>query len=83
MGLEQFLTEEDKVASLTEIRSFMYKELFQLCIRAGIDPMDFEYETWEIPEYTEENRHLAQMYGTINQTCKNLIIIDRKLAGNQ
>jgi hypothetical protein len=83
MGLEQFLTEDDKVASLTEVRSFMYKELFQLCIRAGIDPMDFEYETWEIPEHTGENGHLAHIYGTINQTCKNLIIIDGKLAGNQ
>ena len=49
MVLEQFLTEEDKVASLTEIRSFMYKELFQMCIRVGIDPMDFEYETWVLP----------------------------------
>jgi hypothetical protein len=83
MGLEQFLTEEDKAASLTEVRSFMYKELFQLCVRAGIDPMDFEYETWETPEYTEDTRHLVSLYGTINQTCKNLIIIDRKLAGNQ
>jgi hypothetical protein len=82
MGLEQFLTEEDKVASLTEVRSFMYKELFQMCIRAGIDPMDFEYETWEVPEYTADTRHLTVMYEVINQTCKNLLIIDRKLAGN-
>jgi hypothetical protein len=82
MGLEQFLTAEDKVASLTEVRSFMYKELFQMCIRVGIDPMDFEYETWQIPEYTQENIHLAGMYGIVNQTCKNLMIIDRKLAEN-
>jgi hypothetical protein len=82
MGLEQFLTEEDKAAALTDIRSFMYKELFQMCIRAGIDPMDFEYETWEVPEITEENKFLTPMYMMLAQTCKNLMIIDRKLSGN-
>lgn len=83
MGLEQFLTEEDKVASLTEIRSFMYKELFQMCIRVGIDPMDFEYETWIIPERTADNQFMYGPLMMLAQTCANLMIIDQKLAGNQ
>ena len=82
MGLEQFLTEDDKAAALASVRSFMYTELFQVCIRAGIDPTDFEYETWVMPELTKDNRHLVPMYIVITQACKNLIIIDAKLAGN-
>lgn len=81
MGLEQFLTEDDKVAALTEVRSFMYKELFHLCIRAGIDPMDFEYETWEMPEITTDKEHIFSVLSAINQACINLNIVDRKLAG--
>jgi hypothetical protein len=81
MGLEQFLTEDDKVAALTEVRSFMYKELFHLCIRVGIDPMDFEYETWEMPEITKDNEHIFAVLSAVNQACINLNIIDRKLAG--
>lgn len=80
MGLEQFLTEEEKVASLEEVRSFMFKELFQMCIRVGIDPMDFEYETWVLPERTEENQFMYSPLMMLAQTCKNLIIIDQKLA---
>ena len=82
MGLEQFLTEDDKVAALTAVRSFMYTELFQMCLRAGINPTDFEYETWVMPEFTKDNRHLAAVYVMITQACENLTIIDRKLAGN-
>jgi hypothetical protein len=82
MGLEQFLTEEDKAAALTEVRSFMFQELFQVCIRAGINPTDFEYETWVQPELTKDNRHLVPIYIVITQACENLIIIDRKLAGD-
>jgi len=80
MGLEQFLTAEDKVAALTDIRSFMFKELFQMCIRVGIDPMDFEYETWVLPERTEDNQFMYSPLMMLSQTCKNLIIIDQKLA---
>jgi hypothetical protein len=82
MGLEQFLTEKDKAAALTDIRSFMYKELFHMCIRAGIDPAEFEYETWVQPEETEDNRFMTPIYNMLAQTCGNLMIIDRKLLGN-
>ena len=81
MGLEQFLTEEDKVASLTDIRSFMYKELYAMCIRAGVDPDEFNYETWVQPEITEDNRFMIPIYTMLTQTCRNLKMIDKKLAG--
>ena len=82
MGLEQFLTEDDKAAALTAVRSFMYTEIFQMCLRVGIDPTDFEYETWVQPGFTKDNRHLAAVYAMITQACESLTIIDRKLAGN-
>ncbi len=81
MGLEQFLTAEDKIASLTDIQSFMYKELYVTCVRAGIDPDTFDYETWVKPEYVMENGHLNPIYEMMAQMCENLMIIDNKLSG--
>jgi len=79
MGLEQFLTEEDKIKSLEHVQSLMYSQLYSMCVRAGIDPDEFDYKTWQMPEITEENVQLRTMYISIKHTCESLIIIDSKI----
>lgn len=79
MGLEQFLTEEDKVKSLEQIQQLMYGQLFSMCVRAGIDPEDFDYKTWEAPEITPDNMQLRSLHNSIKHACDSLKVIDSKL----
>jgi hypothetical protein len=79
MGLEQFLTEEDKIASLTEVRNLLFRELYALCVRAAIDPDTFEYENWEIPSIDETNTLLQQTYYAIAHASESIVIIDGKI----
>lgn len=79
MGLEQFLTEEDKIASLTEVRNLLFRELYALCVRAAIDPDTFDYETWEIPSINETNILLQQTYHAIAHASESIVIIDGKI----
>jgi len=79
MGLESFLTAEDKVAALEALRSRTFSELFTTCIRMGIDVETFEYETWELPEKTEENSAVYMNFYMIERMCESLKIIDSKI----
>lgn len=80
MGLEQFLTAEDKVAALTVLRERTFTELYSLCVRAAIDPDTVDYETWQMPEDVTPENPLFTALGTIARMCETLRIIDTKLA---
>lgn len=49
MGIEQFLTSEDKIASLEKLAKMLSLEIYTLCFRAGIDPDNFDHSTYEAP----------------------------------
>lgn len=80
MGLEQFLTAEDKVAALETLRNRTFSELYSLCIRAGVDPDTLDYDTWEIPPRDEDNESHYTTLMAVLRLCNMLKIIDQKLA---
>ena len=77
MGLEQFLTAEDKVAALQTLQGRMFGELYTWCVRAGIDPESVDYATWVVNEPTTHPAYNTLM--TISRLCDSLKIIDEKL----
>ncbi len=79
MGFEDFLTAEDKIAALTEMRRAMFAELYTLCIRANIDPETVDYETWTMPEQQPENHNTFHFMGVIDRICESIRIIDGKI----
>lgn len=79
MPLEDFLSAEDKIASLEALRNRTFGELFTLCVRLNIDTETFDYETWEAPERTPENDPIYVNYLMIQRMCESLKIIDIKL----
>lgn len=79
MPIEDFINAEDKRASLEALRIRTFNEVYTLCIRMGIDTDDFDYETWELPERTEENTNIYTNYTMIKRMCESLKIIDSKI----
>jgi hypothetical protein len=79
MSLEDFIAAEDKVAALEALRSRTFSEIYTACIRMGIDVDAFEYETWELPEQTDENTPVYINFHMIKRMCESLKIIDSKL----
>lgn len=82
MGFEGFLSAEDKVTALTEMRRAMFTELYTLLIRAGIDPETVDYETWTLPS----NEELMSTYITVahflhevKRICESIKIVDSKI----
>lgn len=79
MGLEQFLTAEDRLASLQALRGRTFSELYGLCVRVGIDPDTFDYETWTLPEEDDLNRPYHAALRAVARMCETLQIIDSKI----
>ena len=79
MGLDDFLSASDKQAALESLRNRTFSELYTQCIRMNIDPDDFDYATWEIPEQNDSNSAIYQGLLTISRMCESLKIIDSKL----
>jgi hypothetical protein len=79
MGLEDFLTAEDKVLALETLRQRTFSELYTLSIRLNIDPDTFEYETWTIPEEDDLNRPYRASLMALARMCETLKIIDSKI----
>lgn len=80
MGLEQFLTAEDKIASLETLRARTFSELYTICLRAGLDPDTVEYETWVLPAENDDNTMSYTLLRAVSRLCETLKIIDSKLA---
>ncbi len=79
MGLGDFLTAEDKVASLQALRGRTFSELYGMCVRVGIDPDLMDYETWTLPELDELNKSYHAALRAIARMCETLKIIDNKI----
>ena len=79
MPLEDFINAEDKRASLEALRNRTFNEVYTLCIRLGIDTEAFDYETWELPERTDDNDNIYINFIMIKRMCETLKIIDLKI----
>lgn len=79
MPIGDFLNAENKVAALQELREVTFRELFVFCIKAQIDPDTIEYETWQMPELTQDNLGVYHLYKVIDRFCNSLRIIDQKI----
>lgn len=79
MPLEDFINAEDKVLALEALRTRTFNEVYSLCIRLGIDVDTFDYETWELPERTEDIDHIFTNFKMIKRMCESLKIIDSKI----
>jgi hypothetical protein len=79
MPVGDFLNAENKVAALEELREITFRELYTFCVRAQIDPDTMEYETWELPELSNENVGIYHLYKVIDRYCTSLRIIDEKI----
>ena len=79
MPLEDFINAEDKVAALQALRNRTFNEVYTLCIRLGVDVDTFDYETWELPERTEDNNNIYTNFRMIQRMCESLKIIDSKI----
>ena len=79
MPLEDFINAEDKVLALEALRTRTFNEVYSLCVRLGIDVDTFDYETWELPERTEDTDHIFTNFKMIKRMCESLKIIDSKI----
>jgi len=79
MPLEDFINAEDKVLALEALRTRTFNEVYSLCVRLGIDVDTFDYETWELPERTEDIDHVFTNFKMIKRMCESLKIIDSKI----
>lgn len=79
MPIGDFLNAENKIAALEELREITFRELYTFCVRAQIDPDTMEYETWELPELSNENVGIYHLYKVIDRYCTSLRIIDEKI----
>lgn len=75
MGIEQFLTSQDKIASLEKLAKMLSIEIYTLCLRAGIDPDTFDHSTYEAPF---GGLNLAYVKD-LEARCKSLVAAENKL----
>lgn len=85
MTLEQFLTHDDKRASLTEVRRLMLIQIDRHLNNLGMDTSTFDYKAWEAPEnsFLARHRELQNDYISLSHLCESIIIIDEKLSKNK
>lgn len=75
MGIEQFLTNEDKLSSLEKIKKLIAIEIYSLCIRASFDPDDFDYETYYPPVNYREIPYLEHL----TRQCDAMKVVVQKI----
>lgn len=80
MGIEQFLSAEDKKAALQEVKSLLEKEIYFLCLKTGIDPEDVDPETFTAQGVINPLPVSMMTYQIIETHCKNLVAVTAKLA---
>lgn len=76
MGIENFLTDAEKIETLNKIKSLLSVEIYSMCIKLGIDPDDFEYGS-----YSAANATASQMTQStlLESHCQKLSIVVQKL----
>ena len=78
MGLEQFLTTSDKIASLEKLTSLLAADIYFSCLKYGIEPDGFDYAAFEAPSDGPDvfSPHLRDL----EIKCKSLAAAEQKLA---
>lgn len=79
MGIEQFLTNSDKVASLNKVKELLAFEIYSLLLRIGIDPEGFDYATYQRPEITVDNDSIAMQLLALEKHINSFISVIKKL----
>lgn len=76
MGIDQFLTDDEKVEELNRIKSILSVEIYSMCVRLGIEPDNFDYSS-----YSAINAPASQMtqFTLLESHCKKLSTIMQKL----
>ena len=78
MGIEQFLTHEDKLESLTALRAKLVEDITRLVAEIGIDKDSFSIAEYSQPE---KKRDLGKMLmeRTLYRHCQSVRSIDIKI----
>lgn len=79
MGIEQFLTESDKLTSLKKIQQILQIDIFELCLKCGYDPDLFDYKNFEMPIIDADEVHNINLIYSLVQKCKALVSVDEKI----
>jgi hypothetical protein len=80
MGIEQFLSADDKKAALQEVKSLLEREIYFLCLKTGLDPEDVDPETFTVQGLISPLPSSIMTYQIIETHCKNLVAVTAKLA---
>jgi len=80
MGIEQFLSADDKRAALEEVKGLLEKEIYFLCMKHGLDPEDVDPDTFAVEGIVNPNPVAMVNYRIIETHCKNLVAVKAKLA---
>jgi hypothetical protein len=79
MGIEQFLTEEDKLASLKRVQELLRMDIFEGCLKCGYDVTTFDYTTFEMPQIDADTVHNINLIYSLVQKSQALVSIDNKI----
>jgi hypothetical protein len=76
MGINQFLTDAEKIEALIKIKSVLSVEIYSMCVKLGIEPDDFDHAS-----YSAVNAPMHQMtqFTILESHCKKLSTVVRKL----
>ena len=74
MDLGQFLTKEEKIASLEQIKRLLSVEIYKICASTGINPDTFDYSTYACPVGNVDYR-----LRELEKHSKNLVSLVSKL----
>jgi hypothetical protein len=78
MGIEQFLTTDDKKAALEKLTYLLASEIYYLSLKFGMDPDELDYSSFTAPldDSGVPFPHLLD----IENKCKSLHAAQQKLA---
>ena len=74
MDLGQFLTNEEKIASLEHVKRLLSVEIYRICLSNGMNPDTFDYSTYVRPVGNFDYR-----LGELEKHSKNLVSLVSKL----
>ena len=80
MGIEQLMTNSEKIQTLTRLKSLLSSEIYSLCIQSGMEPDTFDYSTYASPGQAKATVNILQLQ-LLEKQCKKLILVMSKLEG--
>ncbi len=79
MSLGEFLTTEEKIASLQSIKKSLSMAIYSLCVQLGIDSESFDYSTYVHPNGDSVTGVVNPKLVELERHSKNLITVMNKL----